>query len=547
MNRQENIKKLYEQARLDTIAEKDKAVLEKMKEIYLQESKAESKPSELSVWRIIMKSKITKFAAAAVIIIGVLITIHYSVGSIDPASVALGKTIENMRKMPWVHWQLVSGENDKNILESWFGFDSGIFASIQFREGKVIFNNSKDKTEYTYNQKDNVLYFSHIEDGIRESDYIPNSPFEFIEVMMDLLDKEASEIKRQTLIENGKEIEIITAKMPDESKYKQIEFSRDIQMNLLLMIKVDSKDAGNSVIALNDYPSKGPANIYDLGVPKDAKIVYSFLPEEIQELIKKLNSLRQTNLTRYVAVSIPANIEKLPMSFEGRRPERYFTTKDNLISSIWRKGNERLHSMGYYEESKNKLTLDNLSENIQNCAELLTPVAEDIYKAGENRMYHYQILNGESIRNTHNGEVEVYGREVFIEQICWPQITVPRQSQIQWKLEYDTGSGNENLIMIERDTRGFRDRWLLDPAHNYICRKYEHSYSDGRPILSIEILEYANTQSNQWYPQIIQKTEYQTADSTEQKQICTRVIYLQENPSFPEGIFDPDTLPKSDQ
>jgi hypothetical protein len=66
------------------------------------------KPAELKIWRIIMKSKITKLAAAAVIIIAVLIGIHYSGGSIDGASVALAQVTENMKRMPWLHTQTTS-------------------------------------------------------------------------------------------------------------------------------------------------------------------------------------------------------------------------------------------------------------------------------------------------------------------------------------------------------------------------------------------------------------------------------------------------------
>ena len=66
MNQAEKIKKLYEQAALDTLAGKDKAVLEKMKEIYLQESKAKTNPAELSIWRKFMLSK-SKYKVAALL------------------------------------------------------------------------------------------------------------------------------------------------------------------------------------------------------------------------------------------------------------------------------------------------------------------------------------------------------------------------------------------------------------------------------------------------------------------------------------------------
>jgi hypothetical protein len=98
VNQADDIKKIYGQAKIDTLGNKDKAVLEKMKEIYLQESKAELKTAELSIWRIIMQSRITKLAAAAVIIIAVLIGVHYLGGSIDGASVAWAQVVEQISK-----------------------------------------------------------------------------------------------------------------------------------------------------------------------------------------------------------------------------------------------------------------------------------------------------------------------------------------------------------------------------------------------------------------------------------------------------------------
>ncbi|MBN2588357.1 MAG: hypothetical protein JXA96_00725 [Sedimentisphaerales bacterium] len=96
MNRQENIKKMYEQAKLNTINAKDKAVLKQMKEIYLEESKAEIKTTELSLWSNIMKNRITKFATAAIIFAGILIGMNYFGGAMS--SVALADVAEKIKQ-----------------------------------------------------------------------------------------------------------------------------------------------------------------------------------------------------------------------------------------------------------------------------------------------------------------------------------------------------------------------------------------------------------------------------------------------------------------
>ena len=148
MNRQENIKKLYEQAKLDTLAERDKNVLEKMKQIYLQDSKTETKTVESSVWKIIMKSKITKFAAAAVVIF-MLILINRSTESTVWASI--NKAFEQVRYVHAVYLVInSSGEKIKGS-EFWvrrpnkFRNDTPEYLTIDNGIEKLVIN-KKAKT-----------------------------------------------------------------------------------------------------------------------------------------------------------------------------------------------------------------------------------------------------------------------------------------------------------------------------------------------------------------------------------------------------------------
>ncbi|MBN1805554.1 MAG: hypothetical protein JW837_09900 [Sedimentisphaerales bacterium] len=56
-------------------------------------------PVLTNIWRTIMNNRITKFAAAAVIIIAVMLGINYIGGSPDGVSVALGEVLEKMEKI----------------------------------------------------------------------------------------------------------------------------------------------------------------------------------------------------------------------------------------------------------------------------------------------------------------------------------------------------------------------------------------------------------------------------------------------------------------
>jgi len=100
-----NIEKLIKNIDIDTNTKMDKAVLDNVLKAF--ENSKKPAAIEPNIWRIIMKSKITKFAAAAaVIIIAVLLGLHYFGGSIDGASVAWADIAEKVQKIPTVVYKM---------------------------------------------------------------------------------------------------------------------------------------------------------------------------------------------------------------------------------------------------------------------------------------------------------------------------------------------------------------------------------------------------------------------------------------------------------
>ena len=79
------------------------------------------------IWSKIMKSNITKSAAAAIIIIGALTGIYQLTGSIDGASIAFADVIEAMKNVSWMHQTSKGFEgNISGTGEQWIGFESKV-------------------------------------------------------------------------------------------------------------------------------------------------------------------------------------------------------------------------------------------------------------------------------------------------------------------------------------------------------------------------------------------------------------------------------------
>jgi len=107
------VEKLIENLHDTTSAELDERVIRDVLQA-LEESKKTSAGIQPNIWRIIMKSKITKLAAAAVIIIAVILGLNIISGP-DMASVAWGEVLEVIEKVPTVVFEMTNvttfGEN----------------------------------------------------------------------------------------------------------------------------------------------------------------------------------------------------------------------------------------------------------------------------------------------------------------------------------------------------------------------------------------------------------------------------------------------------
>jgi hypothetical protein len=507
------------------------------------------------LWSIIMKSKMTKLAATAVLIIGVLFINSRNGGFIDGSSLALGQTIEKMKEMPWM---LFTNKIQKGPVEdSWLGFESGVRAYKSSGNMPIMwYNNEKEGVEYTYSPnrfEKGVIYLFKGQDEFfppEAEQNVPETAFEMTEKIIESVVGINQKVKRKVVNQNGEKVEVITATIASDDS--NVEIRRSIERNLILSIKKDySKNSNQSDYTCTfSYPADGPESIYDLGAPKNAQIKDVSIPSEIADLMRKLKTIRQTTLTNYVALSLPADIKQIPTSFTDSKPEYYFSIKDNLASLIWRQGDERCHSMGYFSYKNNVPTIESLSGNIQNAAEKFIAVSSGIHNAEEGKVYSFEMVNAKPVQDDFRSAVESFARNIFIELINWPYIVVLQNLPFQWEISYIAGEDNEKLIKIERGGFGagnFVYSWIINPARNYICQRYEYGPPNEEPLEKTEILEYAKTESGQWYPHIIKKTVNQNVKGQKQQQVISRIIYLQENPEFPNGIFDPNSFPKAEK
>ena len=542
----------------------------------------ETKQISASIWRIIMKSKITKFAAAAVIIIAILIGINQFGGSIDGTTIAFAQVIENMKKMPWMH--VVGVGVAKGITgtgEQWIGFEEKKFA-YKGPLGEVFFLNIREHKKYEYDPEKHIITI----DYAYEEDMPLNlsSPVSFLENMHRTLKEHGVEITIKQGEYNGRKVQIQEISMSsvgqnNENHLLQLYIESDSKLMLAARVTgVDSE--GNTVIdgeAIFSYPQVGPADIYDLGVRRDAQII-SKLPEEDYQMVwDNYRQSRAQATQEYIAVITHSNQR---LSFTGEFPEGIVTMIDVDYNSDRKKRLERHFVFNTGQVLKE--FWPGYKEQLGDTFESLLGWTKDHYdNPGSISVYFY---DGQYYLSTRRDEAGDWSKakkrytpddnlmpNMYLGCIGWPGIY--KSGHI---IEDDYASEN-NLICIERLQQGIihqgdvslpgRFLFYLDPQRDYLCVRYVHEWrpdaewqedkdwlrdvepdkiSEGS-ITVKDITETIQASNGYWYPRVI--VEKTSGVREDYKDAALRVsdiqtIYVQTEPEFPEGIFDLKRLPK---
>jgi len=134
----ENIENLIKNTNIDTNAKIDEEVLVEVVEAFEKSKAKKTSATEQNLGRIIMKSKITKLAAAAVIIIAVMVGINYIGGLPDGTSVAFGKVIANLRSARTVSFTITIEEEGQEPQTMYCWMLEPNHQRIEMQDGRVV-------------------------------------------------------------------------------------------------------------------------------------------------------------------------------------------------------------------------------------------------------------------------------------------------------------------------------------------------------------------------------------------------------------------------
>jgi hypothetical protein len=402
MKPSEDIEKRIKNVNIVINPEMNKKVFSNILQAFKKTNSQGSAVSQPNIWRIIMKSPISKLAVAAVVIIAVMIGISHFSGSLDGAAVAYGEMINAIEEMPWMHtYGYIRGEEDVKH-ESWWGFSRRIQANINTRFGTrhCRFHDYNTGELYSYDSGSGTIYiypyikgFAVDAPGAQSPVYYFRQWLEQIKKIIDGTDgykvrtfqgrKIKAKISRKVDLYNGQKVEVYELVLPHMNKDKnivervsEVKFVTDFKNHLPIFL--GGKDIYPNREEVHEYffdfPEEGPEDIYALGVPRTAKIM------DEASLLNALQVFADLNGGKY-----PSDLKDLMKEFNAAYKVKYGTSANTDDDERYKNFKAlMLRALDFYgklttEEGKDVAYYGGVTANDANTVLMRWKVRDDVY------------------------------------------------------------------------------------------------------------------------------------------------------------------------
>ena len=237
--------------------------------------------------------------AAAVVLIALLF-------SLQPAGIAWSQVAEAVRAMPWIHIKAIYGKGEWR--ETWISFPRNVAA---MRGGNMVrYDDYRSEIGYEYDSQDRKLFrLSAPDHGGKEfksGEGIFQAIFRGDAIRGDdIVGPRLIKQRQRTVSEQGRRWILYELDLGDPS-------DNDPNHTGSVVIRVNPETKRPDLVTLTrgkekmqatfDYPAEGPADIYALGVPRDARVEDRMPPPDLDRIIKIVQQNRR-DFGDYLAIA----------------------------------------------------------------------------------------------------------------------------------------------------------------------------------------------------------------------------------------------------
>jgi hypothetical protein len=228
--------------------------------------------------RMIMRSNWTKLATATVVIAAIGLGMYALTGS--GTSITMAQVRQAMEKIDWV--QAVT-RGEEGSISAWCSFASKVTIYV-YSKGRILYRDFKTRKELVWNPGSEVIYESDIDEDRQFAGGVSNI-YAGLTKMFDSIEAQGDyKVTKEIGTYQGQKVEIWTGRRvkgePGPTHTELFTMYIDVDKKLP-MAATDVKKGADGDIQLDVefmYPKTGPADIYEAGAPKTAKITPS--PEQ---------------------------------------------------------------------------------------------------------------------------------------------------------------------------------------------------------------------------------------------------------------------------
>jgi hypothetical protein len=594
MKSAKNIERLISKINVTPAGQSD----EKLNDILTAQEKSKTTipaASGPNIWRIIMTSKITRFATAAVVIVGVVLGVVLLDKTVSPVY-ALEQSVKAMEKTTWMH-MVINMKRDKELSgERWYSIVHKIDAFKKL-DGSAEIAYIENGEKYKYDSSTKTISMLPVDINNHFMSRFNTYSGMVTGTIEDHRECEGAEIQIISEVRNGQKVKVIESKVPrgepvGSGGTEIWRFVIDEKTNLPIRCELEGYDEKGVFVEVADmsfdYPDSGPMDIYQLGAPKTAKIIDKRPSMPVRSIIERYQAARKKDLSHYTALVLYVR------SSDGGSDIVYEATIYYLDGNKHRK--EQLSIEGRMFELQRDKNLD-LSPDMGDSLDSMLSWWNDREHLSRRNAemfdgkYKYQIRYGINVHKEHpysRREINKKFRDrgnppnllnMYMHGGQFMQfISNDRTKEQTIKLVNNEYSTQKGLVCLERiedkglgtpHGRRYKRLCYIDPNKDYICvrmedyfvqdKLWQKKYSDAerclvkKPDTSLEysqlqvreIAELYQSEDGKWYPKKIEnRTTTQRDNGKLQKDISTFTIYLDTDREIPEDTFDSDAFSK---
>jgi len=251
------------------------------------------------IGRTIMNSPITKIAAAAVIIITIMLIVSHLGAPIVGSNIAFGDVRKAVERMPVMHrvYSTDYGKGRKHLSEVWYDFTSRSVISRYSRDGnvfKISSLNYETMKNVVYDPNSNVVTIRYRRDVSSDPEYPPTSPLSVIENYLKDFEQQDALVEHEKVRHEARDVDIYRFSIPRNFRGEKVLGALTVDRDTHLPMTYERRwwtQEGDLTLdqTMNfDFPEEGPRDIYDVGVPRETRVVYD---SDSKMLLERKNKL----------------------------------------------------------------------------------------------------------------------------------------------------------------------------------------------------------------------------------------------------------------